>query len=45
MVTVPILQESPLMAVSRVQQERFSSTEEYEAALGLYVLRPSLMTK
>jgi len=39
------LSSSDVLYMTRVQRERFESTEEYEAALGQAVLRPNLMTK
>ena len=39
------LPHSDVLYMTRIQQERFSSPKEYNAAQGLYVVTPHLMTK
>lgn len=39
------LPDTDVLYMTRIQKERFSSTEEYEQACGLFVVTPQLMTK
>lgn len=39
------LPETDVLYMTRIQQERFSSKEEYDKVCGLFILTPQLMTK
>ena len=39
------LPETDVLYMTRIQKERFTNEEEYEACYGQYVVTPQLMTK